>query len=534
AESRPESITVQVLNGQEVVQEQEVTANGDNEWNYTFTDLPKFDKAGKEITYTVAEKEVPEGYEVTEKDNNLINLRVGTTEVDITKLWKDEQETDRPDTIKVNLLQNGEFYEEYEVTEENDWKLTITDLPEFDEEGVAYEYTVKEHDVPGYAADVDVFDITNTRTDVKTIELSKTWLDNDDATGDRPGSIEVELYRSIADGDNELVETYTLTSEADWKLVVEDLPSFDDNGKAYTYEIEEVEVGGYETTINGFDITNLRVGTVDVAGEKTWVEVDDQYRPDSITVNLLANDELEDSQVVTANDEGEWTFAFTDLAQFDEEGKEIEYTIEEEAVVGYTTEIVDFTITNTQYTTELSGTKTWLDNDDATGDRPESITVRVLNGEEVVQEQEVTANDDGEWIYTFTDLPEFDKEGKEITYTVEEIVPEGYEATVEGHDITNLRVGTVDVAGEKTWVEVDDQYRPDSITVNLLANDELEDSQVVTANDEGEWTFAFTDLAQFDEEGKEIEYTIEEEAVVGYTTEIVDFTITNTQDTTEL
>src|SRR5699024_12683440 len=59
------------------------------------------------------------------------------------------------------------------------------------------------------------------------------------------------------------------------------------------------------------------------------------------------------------------------------------------------------------------------------------------------------------------------------------------------------------------------QYRPDSITVNLLANDELEDSQVVTANDEGEWTFAFTDLAQFDEEGKEIEYTIEEEAVVG-------------------
>src|SRR5699024_3744357 len=116
-----------------------------------------------------------------------------------------------------------------------------------------------------------------------------------------------------------------------------------------------------------------------------------QYRPDSITVNLLANDELEDSQVVTANDEGEWTFAFTDLAQFDEEGKEIEYTIEEEAVVGYTTEIVDFTITNTQDTTELSGTKTWLDNDDATGDRPESITVRVLNGEEVVQEQEVTA-----------------------------------------------------------------------------------------------------------------------------------------------
>src|SRR5699024_10522193 len=103
--------------------------------------------------------------------------------------------------------QNDDFYEEYEVTEANDWELTITDLPEFDEEGVAYEYTVTEHDVPGYASEVDGFDITNTRSDVKSIEITKTWLDNDSA--DRPDSIEVELYRSVVDGEKELVDTIT-------------------------------------------------------------------------------------------------------------------------------------------------------------------------------------------------------------------------------------------------------------------------------------------------------------------------------------
>src|SRR5699024_10335370 len=169
-------------------------------------------------------------------------------EVEITELWKDEQDTNRPETIKVNLLQNGDFYEEYEVTKENDWKLTITDLPKYDEEGVAYKYTVTEHDVPGYASDVEGFEITNTRSDVKTIEITKTWLD--DNSDDRPDSIEVELFRSVVKGEKEQVDTITLTQEDDWSLEVADLPAFDADGKAYMYEIEEKAVEGYETSIN--------------------------------------------------------------------------------------------------------------------------------------------------------------------------------------------------------------------------------------------------------------------------------------------
>src|SRR5699024_8650008 len=239
-----------------------------------------------------------------------------------------------------------------------------------------------EHDVPGYASEVDGFDITNTRSDVKSIEITKTWLDNDSA--DRPDSIEVELYRSVVDGEKELVDTITITKEDDWSLEVVDLPAFDADGKAYTYEIEEKAVEGYETTINGFDLTNLRVGETEVTGTKTWLDDDSAERPESITIYLLAN------------------------------------------------------------------------------------------GEEI-DEVDVTAESD--WKYEFTELPKYEDEGVEITYTVDEEAVEGYETSIDGNDITNLRVGTIDVSGEKIWVEVDDQYRPDSITVHLLENGDPIDSK---------------------------------------------------------
>src|SRR5699024_9641208 len=121
--------------------------------------------------------------------------------------------------------------------------------------------------------------------------------------------------------------------------------------------------------------------------EKMWVEVDEQYRPDSITVTLLANGEFEAELVVTADENGDWTYKFEDLAKYDTEGNEINYTVVEDEVPGYVSEVDGFDITNTQESTEVSGTKIWKD-DNAT-DRPESITVQVMNGDEVVQEQEV-------------------------------------------------------------------------------------------------------------------------------------------------
>ena len=610
SEGRPDSITVNLL-ANEVETDSTVEVTSETDWKYEFTDLDKYDEEGLEITYTVDEEEVPEGYEKAIKDNDITNLRIGTTEVEVTKLWQDEDENDRPETITINLLQNGDFYEEHEVTKENDWELTITDLPQYDEEGKAYEYTITEHDVAGYEAEVDEFEITNTRTDVKEIEINKSWLDND--SEDRPNSIEVELFRSITDGDLELVDTYTVTAENDWSLEVPDLPTFNNDGKAYTYELKEKAVDGYKTTINGFDITNLRVGetevegtkiwlddnseerpdsitvnllangevvdtdnvtaasnweyeftglpkyndqgveitytvdeeevpegyekaikdnditnlrvgTTEVTGVKTWVEVDERYRPDSITVNLHANgdDEAVESREVTANEKGEWTFTFVDLAKYDKNGEAIAYTVVEDDVPGYNSEVDGTNITNTQETTEVSGTKTWKDNDSE--DRPDSITVQVMNGDEVVKKLEVTKEDD--WNFTFTDLAKYDAEGKEIKYTINELPVPGYETAIEGTDITNTRADKVDVEGTKTWKGDSSSDRPKSITVELLANGEKEDSIEVTADND--WTYQFTKLPAYDENGVAIAYSVDEVAVDSYEATINGYDITNT------
>src|SRR5699024_12862960 len=119
------------------------------------------------------------------------------------------------------------------------------------------------------------------------------------------------------------------------------------------------------------------------------------------------------------------------------------------------------------------------------------------------EEQDVSEKDD--WKYEYKDLTKYDEDGTEILYTIDEIEVDGYETKVEGHNITNLRVGETAVSGEKTWIEEDDQYRPESITVQLLAHGEEETTKEVS--EETDWKYNFTDLPKYDEEGKEINYT---------------------------
>ncbi|MDQ8775751.1 Cna B-type domain-containing protein, partial [Streptococcus ruminantium] len=114
------------------------------------------------------------------------------------------------------------------------------------------------------------------------------------------------------------------------------------------------------------------------------------------------------------------------------------------------------------------------------------------------------------------------------TYSVEEAnTPNGYTSSVEGTTITNTHTPeTTEVAGTKTWNDNNDQdgKRPKSITVNLLANGEVVQSQKVSADTN--WTYTFTNLPKY-ANGKEIIYTVTENAVDNYTTTIDGHNITN-------
>ncbi len=93
---------------------------------------------------------------------------------------------------------------------------------------------------------------------------------------------------------------------------------------------------------------------------------------------------------------------------------------------------------------EVQGEKTWSDSEEAQDYIPESIIVRLMLGDTVIEEQVVQADKDGKWIYTFT-APKYDHEGQEIEYRVVEVPIDCFYPTYEGYDIHNNFVNSIAV-----------------------------------------------------------------------------------------
>ena len=543
---RPESITVQLLADKGPEHEAVViTPDEEGNWKYTWTGLEVY-YGGEKINYSVKEVDVPDGYESNEEDFVITNTHTpATTEKTVTKIWQDAGNQDgiRPESITVQLLANGEAYGEAVVIPAaagDTWTYTWTGLPEF-KEGEPITYTVEEKDVPAaYTAEAAGMTITNSYTPAtRDITVTKAWVDGNNQDGNRPESILVQLY---ANGEK-VGEPVSLNAANGWEYTYEGLAQ-KANGADIEYTVEELNVPEeYTVTINGFDITNSydpKVTSVTVS--KVWEDADNQdgIRPESITVFLYA-DEIETDKSVVLNDENEWTAAFEGLPVY-QNGQEIDYYVVEAEVEGYESVVTGnasdgYIITNTHKTetVAIAGTKTWDDNDNQDGIRPESIIVNLLADGEKVDSKEVTEAD--EWTYDFGLLPKY-AEGKEIKYTVAEVEVEGYEVEVDGFDLVNTHAPELtQIPVSKVWKDTEDKdgIRPDSITVKLLANGE-ETGLVMKLTAEYNWEGLFAELPVY-ENGKAIEYTVEEEAVEGYTAAITGdaeegFVITNTHAVT--
>ena len=460
---RPESITVNLLADGKITATKTVTA-ADN-WTYSFTDLPKYAN-GEEITYTVSEDTVAD-YTTTYDGSNITNSYTpGKTSATVTKIWNDAENQDgkRPESITVSLLADGkETGKTVTLSVENNWKQTISDLPE-KADGKAIEYTWTEETLPeGYeltdnSKNGTVTTLTNTYApETTSITVTKTWDDADNQDGKRPESIIVNL---LANGEIVASQTVKADEAGNWTYTFKDLPKYA-NGKEITYTVTEEAVEGYETSVDGFNITNTyTTETTEVKGSKTWNDADNQdgKRPESITVRLLANGEEKDSQTVTADENGNWTYSFEKLPKY-EAGKEILYTVTEDAVADYTTEITGYDITNSYAPgkTSVTVTKAWADNDDRGGHRPKEIKVQLkADGEN--SGEEITLNAENNWTYTWSDLDQ-KKAGKDIAYTVEETGKAvGYISTVTGNaeegfiitnTITSVKISKVDITDQK-------------------------------------------------------------------------------------
>ena len=552
---RPANVTIRLLaDGTEV--RNAVLSGGESGWSHTFTELP-LNNAGQAITYTITEDAVT-GYTTAITGTAAAGFTVtnthtpDTTEVKVTKVWDDSDNQDavRPPRITVRLLADGTEIQREILNPSNNWSCTFADLP-VNSAGQAIAYTVTEDEVTGYTTAITGtaaagFTVTNTHTpDTTEVTVTKVWNDNSNQDGVRPENVTIRL---LANGEE--VRNAEITGTGDsWTYTFADLPR-NSTGRAITYTITEDTVTGYTTAITGraaagFTVTNTHTpDTTEVTVTKVWDDNSNQdgVRPENVTIRLLANGTEARSAEITGTGES-WSYTFTDLPR-NSAGRAITYTIAEDTVTGYTTAITGtaatgFTVTNTHTpdTTEVTVTKAWNDNSNQDGVRPENVTIRLLANGTEVRSAEITGTGDS-WTYTFADLPR-NSAGRAITYTIAEDTVTGYTTAITGtaaagFTVTNTHEpAVIQVTVAKVWNDNNNQdgIRPAAVTVNLMANGTQVRTQRVTGNG-NRWTYTFTDLPQF-ENGTEIVYTVNENAVTGYTAAITGtaaagFTLTNT------
>ena len=530
----------------------------------------------KKGNFTVTEIEAPEGYELNPTPFEMTVGQDGAIKTVTNKRSKAKVKIKANKKLTGRELKAEEF--EFTLTDQDgkvketvkndkDGNIAFSEL-EFDKAGT-YTFKIAEkagsdtsikYDTKTVTATVTVVDkgkgaleatvsyddekaFENTYTPAKTeVPVKKVWKDENNQDGKRPTSVTVKL---LADGQD-TGKTLTLTEANGWA------GSFKEGGTPIQYTVVEVTVAGYTSKVtgdaaSGFTITNsYSPETVDVKATKNWDDANNQdgKRPTKITINLLADGEKVASKEIQAAADGTWTATFEKLAKY-KAGKEIKYTVTEEAVAEYEATITDFTITNKYAPKEIDYkvTKVWNDANNQDGKRPESVTVqlykKVGNADPVAVEGKkltLTAKektDDNTWVASFTNLPQYEA-GKEITYSIKEVdVPAGYESSVTGQVVTNnYTPKTVVLSGTKVWKDNNNQdgKRTTSVKVQILKNDK-EVVQEIEVSEATGWKFESKKLPKY-ENGKEIKYTVKETAMTEYKATITTdkdgkYTITN-------
>ncbi|MCC4119306.1 lectin-like domain-containing protein [Lactococcus lactis] len=304
---------------------------------------------------------------------------------------------------------------------------------------------------------------------VKRLTIDKIWEDESDINGLRPDTIEVQVWANLKATNNkeEVRLPYKTPIEIratdNWTYVYDNLPKYNNEGREIFYDVTEIPVAGYESTsqrLNDendseiqFKLSNKIQNPLTISGEKIWLDDGNiTSRPAHITVQLWRKDGEQERQV-----------QFNELA------------------TGY-----------------------------------QSFYGQVNSNDFVTQE----TNSNKNWEYTFSHLhgTEEIEEGVEqgIQYFLKEELSTDYkyryESQVIGRDIVNtaIEVEKMSLIVNKEWDDKGyESIRPETITIQLLANNKLQGNPVTIGVSE-KWTWEFTDLAIRDELGNDILYSIKE------------------------
>ena len=424
----PQASSAKVTLFADGVEKDSVTLNAANGWAHTFTNLDKYNN-GTEIVYTVTEEPIANYDSVVTGDAatgfKVTNTNTEKTSVDVTKTWVGTPAA----SVTIKLFADGIEKETVTLTAADNWTHTFANLDKYAADGHEIVYTVDETPVTDYIKAIsgdaaNGFTITNTITGKVNIPVTKVWV------GPEASSAKVTLY---ADGVEK--DSVTLNAANNWVHVFSNLDKYN-NGTEIVYTVTEEPIANYDSAITGdvatgFTVTNTNTEKVAVDVTKNWVGP----ATDSVTIKLLADGAEVESAVITAAEN--WMHTFSNLPKYAADGHEIVYTVDEYDVPSYVkaiegTSTTGFTVTNTiTGKVDIPVTKVWV------GPATDSVTVNLYaDGVKVDTVQLTAAN---QWKHTFANLDKYEN-GREIVYTVDEVLIPGYKTKITGDAQTGFTI----------------------------------------------------------------------------------------------
>ena len=174
-------VTVQLLaDGQPV---DEVVLSAENQWSYTWTELPvtaaallSTETTNSPILYGLKYEE-PNGYSLTNEDG-LITARLAqdlTVPLDALVIWEHGENTEKPTEITLNIGENEKKIEDAENTRGDVWYEELGSFDLLDDEGIIdYSKAVSVDEIQDYTSTVLTFPWYSAGTE--DVEQLKSWL----------------------------------------------------------------------------------------------------------------------------------------------------------------------------------------------------------------------------------------------------------------------------------------------------------------------------------------------------------------------
>lgn len=336
-------------------------------------------------TSAVAWEEASDTYTVT------LTHTPETTSHDVTKIWDFGQAAFTTGTATIQLLGNGQpavnadgvTTDEITFVPNGTEDLTWTNLPKYEGGKLITYHAVETQVLDDQGKDVShhfkvEYDwstpgethITNTYSELRDITLLYQWDDGDDAAGQRPTDVTIQLY---ADGQPVSDSERTISEKEEWNVTWNDLRMYSETApdRMIQYEarvisytdaqgVHPVDLGEGDQTLDGsdysFSVMSFGTDSVFVMNSaldnetsftvtKDWTDEENKFntRPESVWINLLQNGAVFRSAEVKASEN--WTYTWTGLPAA-AGGQTYTYTVSEIPVPGYTAAVTGNQITN--------------------------------------------------------------------------------------------------------------------------------------------------------------------------------------------